>query len=108
MLDRQMVRLGAIAWAAAGFAVGIASLSSINADALPLVLAACLIGPGAAVMASRAIDRRHNRRAGWFLLVSVLTPTFFAWVLNVPALLVGLLLMLAPQVVSDRSQLRQG
>ncbi len=108
MLDRQVVRFGAIAWAATGLVVGFASVGSINADARPLVVAACLIGPAAAWMASLAIDRRHNRHAGWLLLVSVLTPTFFAWVLNVPALLVGLLLVLAPQAVTDRSYRRPG
>ena len=106
MLDRQVVRLGAVAWASAGVVLGVASLGSVNSDALALVIAACVIGPGAAFIASWAVDHGHTRRAGWLLLLSVVTPTFFAWVLNVPALVVGLLLVIAPQMVTDRSAVR--
>jgi hypothetical protein len=107
VLDRQVVRLGAIAWASAGVVFGVASIRSVNTDARALVIAASAIGPGAAFMASRALDQRRNRHAGWLLLLSVLTPTFFAWVLNVPALAVGLLLVVAPQVVTDRAAVRR-
>ena len=54
--------------------------------------------PLAAVLASIALARGRNRTAGLMLLLSVGTPTYFAYVLNVPALLVGLALLLAPDL----------
>ena len=101
MLDRQVVRYGALVWAAVGLAVAVASLPSVNADALPLALTACAVGTTAAVAASIEVNRHHTRCAGLLLILSAVTPTFFAWVLNVPALLAGLVLALAPGATTD-------
>jgi hypothetical protein len=46
------------------------------------------------------IGRHRDRAAGVLLLVSALTPTYFAYVLNVPALVVGLYLLIAPRRAS--------
>ena len=108
MLDRQVVRIGSIVWAVVGLAVGLPSIGAVNADARVLVLAACAVGSASALMASAAIASRRERFAGALLVVSVITPTFFAWVLNVPALLVGVVLILAPTVVTDRHSFRRG
>jgi hypothetical protein len=73
-------------------------LSDVNPDARLLAGIASLLGPAAAIAASIALSRRRDRWAGLLLVVSVITPTYFAWVLNVPALLVGLILLTAPRV----------
>jgi hypothetical protein len=64
-----------------------------------LVGIASVAFPLAAVLASIALARHRNRTAGLMLLLSVGTPTYFAYVLNVPALLVGLALVLAPDLM---------
>ena len=108
MLDRQLVRIGSIVWAVVGFTVGLRSIRAVNADARVLVLTACVVGSASALMASAAVASRHERFAGVLLVVSVITPTFFAWVLNIPALLGGAVLIFAPAVVTDRRRFRRG
>lgn len=73
-------------WAGVAAAVAFGSLGRVNADARVLVGAASVLGPLAAVAASRLLARGSDRAAGALLLVSVLTPTYFAYVVNVPAL----------------------
>ena len=95
-------------WAAVGIAIGLRSIAAVNSDARVLVAAACVVGSAASLMASAALGKRRDRLAGTLLLVSVITPTFFAWVLNVPALLVGAALIVAPNSVTDQRPLRHG
>jgi hypothetical protein len=48
------------------------------------------------------IGRPRPRSAGALLLLSVVTPTYFFAVLNLPALIVGVALLAAPEkVLSD-------
>ena len=108
LLDRQVARIGSMAWSVIGFALGLRSIGAVNGDARVLVLTVCVVGSGSALMASAAVASRHQRLAGVLLVVSVITPTFFAWVLNVPALLVGVVLIFAPAVVTDRRAFRRG
>ena len=103
MLIRQGVRLGSIVWAVVGLAVGMRSIGAVNSDARALVLAACVVGSASALMASAAVARRRDRLAGALLVVSVITPTFFAWMLNVPALLVGAVLLFGPTMPTRRA-----
>ena len=103
MLNRQVVRVGSIVWAVIGLAIGISSLGAVNRDARALVAAAAVLGSLAALLASFAVDRLRPRLAGVLLVFSVITPTFFAWILNVPALLVGILLVVMPSLVSSRT-----
>jgi hypothetical protein len=105
LLDRQVIRLGSIVWAVVGFTVALRSIGAVDADARVLVLTACVVRSASAVMASAAVNSRHERLAGVLLVVSVITPTFFSWVLNVPALVVGAMLIFAPAVVTDRRRL---
>jgi hypothetical protein len=103
MIERRVLRVGSLVWAVVGLSVGLVALRSANNDARFVLLAACIAGPAAALLASVSLANRRDHWAGALLLVSVVTPTVFAWVLNVPALLVGLALLTAPVfVVSDR------
>lgn len=96
---RAVLEVGALVWAGVGAAVALGSLGEVNSDARLLVGAASVVGPLAAVGAAWLLARGADRTAGVLLLVSVLTPTYFAWVLNVPALVVGLALLAAPRAV---------
>lgn len=95
---RRVLEVGALVWAGVAAAVALGSLDEVNPDTRLLVGAASVVGPLAAVGASRLLAHRSDRAAGVLLLVSVLTPTYFAWALNVPALVVGLALLAAPSV----------
>lgn len=90
---------GALGWAVIGASVALWSLGDVNADARLLVGVFSIGGPLAAVGAARLLTRGADRAAGALLLVSVLTPTYFAYVLNLPALIVGLALVIAPHAV---------
>lgn len=106
---RRVLQIGALVWAGVGASVALSSLGNVNADARLLVGVFSIGGPLAAVGAARLLAGGANRAAGALLLVSVLTPTYFAYVLNVPAFLVGLALVVAPQVVlqgADRERAR--
>ena len=96
---RRVLQIGALVWAVVGASVALLSLGNVNADARLLVGVFSIGGPLAAVGAARLLGVGAGRAAGALLLVSVLTPTYFAYVLNVPALLVGLALVAAPQLV---------
>jgi hypothetical protein len=104
LIERGVVRVGAVAWAVIAAAVALMSVGAVNPDARLLVGVASVAFPLAAVCASIAVERQRDRTAGLLLLVSVATPTYFAWVLNVPALLVGLALLLAPNLTLRSSQ----
>lgn len=98
---RRAVEVGALVWAGVGAAIAIPSLATVNADARLLVGTAAILGPLAAVGAWQLLQRQADRMAGALLLVSVLTPTYFAYVVNLPALVVGLLLVTIPHLVLD-------
>ena len=97
MLDKRAVQIGAVMWATAGLLVAAVSLAAIETDALVLVGIASLVFPGCAAAAALAVARGHLRMAGVLLLLSVATPTYFAWVLNLPALVMGAALVVAPR-----------
>jgi hypothetical protein len=75
------------------------ALPEVNADARWLVGVASVVFPAAAVLAAMALRRGALRWAGVFLLVSVATPTYYAYPLNIPALVAGLVLLAAPSIV---------
>ena len=101
MIERRAVQVGATVWAVVGFSVGFVAVRDATSTGRFLVLAAWIVGPAAALLASVSVANHRDRLAGALLLTSVVTPTVFAWVLNVPALLIGIALLLAPAVVSD-------
>ena len=96
MVTRRTAAVGLLCWAAVGASIALAFLSHVNADARILVGLLSVAGPTAAVAASRALEGGHDRAAGILLLCSVLTPTYFAWVVNVPALLFAVALLVSP------------
>jgi hypothetical protein len=96
MERRRVIAVGAFVWAIVGAGVALSALGDTNADARVLVAVVSIAGPAAAVVAGQLLLRRRDRAAGWFLLVSVLSPTYFAWPLNVPALIVGFGLVVSP------------
>ena len=83
-------------WVVAGAAVALGSLGDVNDDARLLVGLASVVGPLLAVGAAVQLGRHADRSAGVLLVLSALvTPTFFAYVLNIPALVVGVVLAVA-------------
>lgn len=99
MPTRRVLQIGSLLWAAVGAVIAWSALGTVNADARWIVAAASVLGPAAAVAAAGSLGRRHDRLAGTLLLVSVLTPTYFAAVVNLPALVVGLVLLVAPRSI---------
>jgi hypothetical protein len=103
MTRRWLVARGTITWAVIGAAVAIASIPNVNDDAKILVGLASVAFPLCALGAALALERRHDRLAGALLLVSVATPTYFLFALNLPALLVGVALLVSPaRTLGDR------
>ncbi len=88
-------------WAVVGALIAFSALPDVNADARLLVGLASALGPIAAFGAAITVSRHFDTWGGVLLITSVITPTYFAWVLNVSALLLGLILLLVPQLVSD-------
>jgi hypothetical protein len=103
MTRRRAIEVGAVVWAVAGLVVGLGVLQSVNADARVLVLLACVVGSGAAMLASACLSVHRDRLAGALLAASAVSPTVFAWAMNVPAVLVGAALVIAPtSLLSER------
>jgi hypothetical protein len=94
-MPRWTLQIGAMAWAALGALIAVASLASVNDDARLLVGGLTIGGPLAAAVASYALAGHRDRVAGVLLLVSVATPTYFFWIVNLPALVLGLALLVA-------------
>lgn len=89
---------GILAWAAIGAIVAFGSLGSVNDDARVLVVVASVVGPLLAVGSARQFSLRRDRLAGALLVVSaVVTPTYFAYALNLVPLGAGLYLVVAPR-----------
>lgn len=104
MSRRQMLQVGALVWVVAGAAVALGSLSAVNEDARLLVGLASVVGPLLGVGAAVQLHRHADRSAGVLLVLSaVLTPTYFAYVLNIPALGIGVILAVAAHRVMPES-----
>jgi hypothetical protein len=99
MIERKVLSTAAVVWAVVGMLVAVPFVASVNSDVKFLGGFIAVVGPLSALLAARAIARKHDRLAGFFFVLSVLTPTVFAWPLNVPALLVGLALVIGPNAV---------
>lgn len=80
-------------WATLGMAIASMGLGAVNSDARLLVFAATVIGVGSALVAAVLLLWGHVRWAGLCLLISVVTPTWFAAALNLVPLVMGLLLV---------------
>jgi hypothetical protein len=106
MSTRELLSVGAATWAVVGGCIAASGLRQVNADARYLVAIACVVGPVSAILAGLALRGHHDRGAGWFFLVSVVTPTFAAAALNIPALVGGALLVVAPRAVFPPQRMR--
>src|SRR5687768_7789221 len=93
---RQALIIGSAVWAVVGALVASSAVPDVNRDARWFVGVASVVLPAAAAAAAVALRRGALRWAGVLLLISVATPTYFAWALNLPALVAGLGLTLAP------------
>jgi hypothetical protein len=93
---RRVLQVGTLVWVVAGGAVALSSLGNVNDDARQAVGVASVAGPLLGAWAALLMGRLADRSAGVVLMLSaVLTPTYFAYVLNLPALLVGAVLAVA-------------
>lgn len=92
MWHRGLAAASAI-WAAIGLSIALAGFGSVNEDARLLVFSATVVGVGSAVLASGLLLRGRRRWAGVCLIVSVITPTWFAAWLNLVPLIAGLILL---------------
>jgi hypothetical protein len=99
VIVRRMIEVGSLVWAVVALSIGLATFGSYNSDARLLVIAVSIVATGSAALASVSLAHRRDRIAGTLLIVSVVAPTSFAWVLNVPALLVGVVLLVAPSML---------
>jgi hypothetical protein len=81
--------VGAVLWAIVGFAIAMSALPGVNQDARVLVTTFSIAGPLCAVGAAWLIHTGQLRRAGLLLVISVATPTYFAFALNISALVLG-------------------
>lgn len=97
METRRVLQIVSVLWAAIGAAIAWSGMSTVNADARWIVVTASVLGPLAALGAAGALGAGRGRLAGVLLLVSVLTPTYFAAIVNLPALVVGASLLVAPR-----------
>ena len=121
--DRASRRRGvgagaAVLWAVVAAtiaAVGIVDIVSPSREvgrteplALTLIISCSIVGPIAALAAARLILRCRDRLAGLALVVSVITPTYFAAALNLPALICGVALLILPLANSKDARPQQG
>ncbi len=93
MTLRRVYQVGALVWAAVGLTIALTSQGRATADLRPFIGTLSVALPLTAVLAASALRRERDRVAGIFLLVSAATPTYFAWPVNLPALIVGGLLV---------------
>jgi hypothetical protein len=89
----RWVGFGAIVWGLVGLVIALGGLSDVNADAKMWVGVASILLPLCAGLAGAFIlGHRHLSVAGGLLFLSIGTPTYFAWAVNlIPiVLIVGL------------------
>jgi uncharacterized membrane protein YhaH (DUF805 family) len=108
----------AIVWAVLAASLAVIGLEQLFAEraggvstsaAAWIVITSCsIVGPVAAVVAARLIVRRRDRLAGVALVISVITPTYFAAALNLPALIFGIALLVLPPSNGTEGDARQG
>ncbi len=88
--------MGALLWAMVGLAVALPSAAMVNLDARVVVGIASVAFPACAALAALAVAKGRLRMSGLLLVLSAATPTYFAFLLNLPALVVGTALLVVP------------
>jgi uncharacterized membrane protein YhaH (DUF805 family) len=97
--------IGAIAWAVIGSVIAWRAIGDVNADAKPWVGLATTILPLSAVAAALLVKRCRNLGvAGLLLFLSIGTPTYEAYIVNVlPIILIVGLVAARPKDRSKRA-----
>lgn len=85
----------AVLWGVLGAGVALSALPNANADPRVVIGVLSVLLPGASIGAAVAIHRGRPTLAVPLLLVSVLTPTYFAWVLNLIPMFVAVTIPLS-------------
>jgi hypothetical protein len=83
MTKRNALAAARLLWALSGVGIAGFALRGINADAFWLVTVLYILGPLAAMAAAMAILRGRNSLAVALLVASLVTPTYFVWVVPV-------------------------
>ncbi|MDQ6617947.1 MAG: hypothetical protein M3083_25190 [Actinomycetota bacterium] len=108
MTARRVYQVGAVAWAAVGVTIARGALR-LGGPAVPVVVwVSSVFFPLIAVLAALALARGHDRLAGLLLVVSAATPTYFFWIVNVPALVVGGALLIRGRVSPRTARVPSG
>jgi len=101
---QQIVVFGSAAWAIAILLIGGATFSTVNNDARLFVGSAILVAAIAALGASWLAFRDHFGSAALALVLSVVAPTYFLWVINVvPLVLAAVALRMRAHLAEDVS-----
>jgi hypothetical protein len=74
--------------------IALLGLSTTNADARPIVLAATVVGTAAGLAGAWLLTTGRIRIAGLLLVLSIVTPTFAAAVVNLVPFLLGIVLLI--------------
>ena len=105
MSRHRTVQALAIWWAVTGVAVAFLTFRNVNDDARVLVAGAHFAGFVSAAASAWLLRRTSSRAAGALLAFSALiTPTYFAWPLNLFALLVGVAVLASPATFTGRRE----
>jgi len=84
--------------------ISLGALFTVIGGAPVVLYIASVAFPLAAVAAASAIHSGRDRLGGLLLLASVATPTYFAYIVNLPALIVGIVLLIWPPVILGARQ----
>lgn len=108
------MRVGSGWWSVAVLAstavlVGIAllGLPTVNDDARSLVIGATVVGGAAGLASAFLVRHGPTRLAGVLVIVSAVTPTYAAAVLNLIPIVLGLALLLLRTTLRDRQVSRR-
>jgi len=102
---RGLLEVAALTWAAVAAGGAFGAMLTIDRSSVLLLSVIALVGPIAAMIASQLLGRGADRAAGALLLVSLLTPSYFSWVVSLPALAIGAALVAAPRLIVDPLEL---
>ncbi len=93
------MEIGCLVWAFGGALIALSALFIDIGDAPVVLYVASVAFPLSAVGAAGAVRSCRDRLAGLLLLISVATPTYFAYVFNLPALIVAIVLLAWPPAI---------
>ena len=92
-MGQRGLAVGCAVWAVVGLLIASAGSGTVNDDARLLVFGATAVGVGAALLAAWLVLDGRPRWTGLCLVVSVVTPTWYAVIINLVPLVAGLILL---------------